>query len=143
MPIYEVGTSQGVLLHLGPLLPIEVSVPQTLIDHLTSKGEPVPPTVSGNALVDTGASISVVDLEVISKLKISPVGVVRVQTTAGQVDQNVFPMRFKLPNLTIESETVVGADLKPHRIVALIGRDVLSRFVFIYLGGTGRIVLCF
>lgn len=84
-----------------------------------------------------------VDLEVISKLRISPIGAVKVQTAAGPVDQNLFPARFKLPPLTIDFEAVAGADLRPHGIVALVGRDILSRFVFIYLGGTDRIVLCF
>jgi len=143
MPIYEVGTSRGVLGRFGPVLPIEISLPQTLMDYLTSRGEPIPPSVSGNALVDTGASITVVDSDVISRLKISPVGVARIQTAAGQVNQNLFPARFKLPHLVIDFEAVAGADLRPHGIVALIGRDILSRFVFIYLGGSGRIILCF
>jgi len=97
MPVYEVGGPPGALRRTWPILPIEISLPQTLIDYLSSKGEPIPPPVSGNALIDTGASITVVDLEVISKLKISPVGVVKVQTAAGPVDQNLFPARFKLP----------------------------------------------
>jgi len=109
MPIYEVGTSRGALGRFGPVFPIEISLPQTLIDYLTSRGEPIPQPVSGNALVDTGASITVVDLDVISRLKISPVGVARIQTAEGPVNQNLFPARFKLPRLVFDFEAVAGA----------------------------------
>lgn len=122
---------------------IEISLPQILVDELTKKGMPIPKPITGNALIDTGASASVVDLSLISSLQISPVGVATVLTTAGPVQQNLFPIRFVLPRLVIDVSAVLGADLRPFGIVSLIGRDILSKFLMIYHGLTGIMTLAF
>ena len=143
MPIYEVQLTPDVLRRGGPIFPIEVSLPQTLADYLTKQGVPVPPSIKGNALVDSGASISAVDLSVISSLQISPVGVATISTAAGSVQRDLYPARFILPHLVAEFETVIGADLRPQGLVALIGREFLSRFLMIYHGNAGRVILAF
>lgn len=144
MPIYEVRSSSDILKSAGAILPnIEISLPQILVDELTKKGMPIPKPITGNALIDTGASASVVDLSVISSLQISPVGVATVLTTAGPVQQNLFPIRFVLPGLVIDISAVLGADLRPFGIVSLIGRDILSLFLMIYHGRAGMITLAF
>lgn len=107
---------------------IEISLPQILVDELTKKGMPTPKPIAGNVLIDTGASASVVDLSVISSLQISPVGVATVLTTAGPVQQNLFPMRFVLPGLVIDVSAVLGADLRPFGIVSLFGQIFLVYF---------------
>ena len=122
---------------------IQISLPQPLVNVLTEKEIPIPEPITGNALIDTGASVSVVDLSVISSLQISPVGVATVQTTAGDVLQNLFPIRFVIPRLVIDVSAVLGADLKPFGIVALIGRDILNLFMMIYHGHAGRITLAY
>jgi len=143
MPIYEVQMPPDGLRRVGPIFPIEVSLPQTLVDHLTKQGIPIPPSIKGNALVDSGASISAVDLSVISSLQINPVGVATVLTTTGPVQQNLFPARFIIPGLVIDFSAVIGADLRPQGIIALIGRDLLSRLMMIYHGPAGRVTLAF
>ncbi|MGH9362589.1 MAG: hypothetical protein ACRD2T_11800, partial [Thermoanaerobaculia bacterium] len=37
----------------GPILPVEVAVPSSLAQLLTSQNQPVPPPVAGLALIDT------------------------------------------------------------------------------------------
>jgi len=142
MPIYEVQTSppEG-LKSKGPCCPIEVSLPQTLIILLSQQGQQTPPPVSGQALIDTGASVSAIDLSVISRLQLNPIGVVSVGTAGGPTRRNLYPARFILPRLVIDLEAVIGADLSPFNIIALIGRDILSRFIMIYNGPAGRITL--
>ena len=144
MPVYEIRSSSDILKSAGAILPnIEISLPQILVDELTKKGMPTPKPIAGNALIDTGASATVVDLSVISSLQISPVGVATVLTTAGPVQQNLFPIRFVLPGLVIDVSAVLGADLRPFGIVSLIGRDILSSFLMIYHGRAGMITLAF
>lgn len=144
MPVYEIRSSSDILKSAGAILPnIEISLPQILVDELTKKGMPIPKPITGNALIDTGASASVVDLSIISSLQISPVGVATVLTTAGPVQQNLFPMRFVFPRLVIDVSAVLGADLRPFGIVSLIGRDILSLFLMIYHGLAGVITLAF
>jgi predicted aspartyl protease len=144
MPVYEVRSSPDILKTAGAILPnIEISLPQVLVDELTKKGMPIPKPITGNALIDTGASASVLDLSIISSLKISPVGVATVLTTAGPVQQNSFPIRVVFPRLVIDVSAVLGADLRPFGIVILIGRDILSSFLMIYHGLTGMVTLAY
>lgn len=141
MPIYEIQTSPDVLRRSGAIFPIEISLPQTLIDYLAKQGIPIPRPVSGHALIDSGASISVVDSSVISSLSISPIGIATISTTAGPAQKNLFPARFKLSQLVIDVSPVIGADLGPQGIIALIGRDILSHLLMIYHGPGGRVTL--
>jgi len=142
MPIYDVQVSPPTGLRLrGALFPVEISMPQVLIDHLTNQGVSIPQPVSGLTLIDTGASVSVVDLSVLRNLNISPIGVASVSTTAGTAQQNLYPARFRLPRAVIDISAVLGADLSAHQIIALIGRDILSGFLMIYHGPAGRITL--
>lgn len=143
MPIFEIQTSPDVLRRRGAIFPIEISLPKTLVDYLTKQGAPIPAPVSGHALIDSGASISVADSSVISGLNISPIGVATVLTPAGPAQKNLFPARFKLSQFMTDISPVIGADLRPQGIVALIGRDILSRFLMIYHGHGGRVVLSF
>lgn len=144
MPVYEARSSSDILRSNGAILPnIKISLPQILVDELTKKGMPIPKPITGNALIDTGASASVVDSSVISSLQISPVGVATVLTTAGPVQQNLFPIRFEFPRRVIDVSAVLGADLRPFGIVTLIGRDILSLFLMIYHGLAGVITLAY
>jgi hypothetical protein len=143
MPIYEVQMPPDILRRRGAIFPVEISLPQTLIDYLTAQKMQVPPPVSGSALIDSGASISAIDSSVVSALQISPIGVATVLTPAGPAKQNLFPARFILSRLRIDISAVIGVDLKPQGIIALIGRDILSRFLMIYHGPGGRVTLSF
>jgi hypothetical protein len=143
MPIYEIQTAPDVLRRKGAIFPVEISIPQTLRDYLTAQKMRIPPPVSGSALIDSGASISAIDLSVVSALQISPMGVATILTPAGPAKQNLFPARFELPRLRIDISAVLGVDVKPQGIIALIGRDILSRFLMIYHGPGGRVTLSF
>lgn len=142
MPIYEVQSNPPEVLRLkGPCCPIDISLPQILIDQLTQQGTQIPPPVSGHALIDTGASISAIDFSVITSLQISPIGVINIGTAGGSVQTNLYPARFILLDLEIELGRVIGANLRQFNIIALIGRDMLSRFLMIYHGPAGRFTL--
>lgn len=143
MPIFEVQASPDILRRRGAISPVDISLPQPLINYLIAQKKPVPQPISGNALIDSGASISAVDLSVTSTLQISPIGVATILTPAGPAKQNLFPARFKLSQFVIDISPVVGANLKPQGIVALIGRDILSRFLMIYHGHGGSVILSF
>lgn len=101
--------------------------------------------MAGDALIDTGASISAVDDSVIRTLGVAPVGLANVGTGAGPNQQNLYPARFILPNIGIgiEFSRVLGSNLSSAGIIALLGRDVLSRMILIYSGGTGRLTIAY
>jgi hypothetical protein len=68
-------------------------------------------------------------------------------TAGGQVRQHIYPARIVFPTRgwTIDFQGVVGVDLNgqvvqtnpPQPLIALIGRNILERAVFIYNGPGG------
>lgn len=134
----------------GPVLRVEIGIPSLLAQFLTKRKLRVPQPVKGFALFDTGASNSCVDTDVIDQLGVNPVGVARTITAAGPSQQSLFPARLYFPRLgfSVEFTSVMGANLKQFRImkgnlVALVGRDILSRCVLIYNGAHASYTLGF
>jgi len=133
------------LLHReGPKIKVRIGLPSIMAQQLKQQGKKLP-LIEGEALVDTGASISAVDRQVFQQLAISPIGVVTVRSPTIPQQQNLYPVTFIFPELrlTAESTGVIGSNLLNQGIVALIGRDLLTKFVFIYNGSSGSFTLAF
>lgn len=119
---------------------VEIHVPPALVNYFTQRGQPVPKPISGEALFDTGASISAVYTNVITQLGVNPISVTSVHTPGGVVQQNLHPIRFVFPTLgmlTVDFNAVIGSNLHPQGIIALVGRDVLSNCILVYNGPAG------
>jgi hypothetical protein len=128
----------------GPQLDVEVHVPDALAAILTQQGKPVPKPVAGNALIDSGASITAVDDSIIRSLGVQPVGIATVHTPSGSAQQNQYPVKFIFPRTglpPLNAPQAIGSVLQSQGIVALIGRDSLSSVVFVYNGPVGVITL--
>jgi len=65
-------TDPGLLEQVGPLVPVQIEVPTVLAQQLQQAGMAVPQPVSGQALIDTGATSSAVDAQVLTSLGIAP-----------------------------------------------------------------------
>jgi hypothetical protein len=115
---------------------------------LQKVGTPLPTPVQGFALIDTGASVSSADTRAFTELGISENGVALVGTAGGQQQQYTYAARLTFPGTTIpgfDHPKMLGCDLGGHvvfgmpnaRIIALIGRDILKLFVFVYNGSAG------
>jgi len=81
-------------------------------------------------------------------LGVNPIGVTLMGTAGGPVQQSLYPAKFRFPGeaFEIEFSSVVGADLTGQHIagqdiIALLGRDVLSKCVLIYNGPGGFFTL--
>lgn len=136
--------SSSVLYDLGPILQVSVSLHQTLAALYTSQQIPLPPPITGTALIDTGAKKSAVHAPIMKTLGVNPIGVIMCLTAAGPVPQNLYPAHFTFlaNNLEIDVASVTGSDLtgqtiNGQQLIALIGRDVLSMGTFIYNGSLG------
>lgn len=130
----------------GPILQVEISVPPALAEFLAKNQKPVPPPMVGKALVDTGASITAVELEVFTSLGISPISFRKVLTPSGQAQQNTFPVQIAFPGTPLPQmrfNEVLGSELKAQGFIALIGRDVLRHFILIYNGPGANFSLSF
>jgi len=141
----------NVLATVGPLIAVEVSVPAALAEKLTRENKPIPQPKSGWALIDTGATHSCVDDNVISQLGVNPISRAKIHGSAGAHEVNVFPahLRFPaIPNFEIDFAAALGVNIRAQQfnnqpIIALLGRDVLSRCVFVYNGPLGIYTLAF
>jgi len=126
---------------LGPLLDIWVGASQPRIAALRQAGQTPPNPVRVRALLDTGASGTCIDDQVIAQLSLTPTGVIPIHTpsTSGTpqsclqydvgiiVDNpQVHVVRFTLP--------IIAAALRHQGIEALIGRDVLDDTTLFYNG---------
>lgn len=141
------------LVGIGPVLQVLVEVARPLAASLRAQGKAVPQPTSGLALIDTGATRSAVDESVIQALGVQPIGVVSIGTAAGVQQQSVYSARFSFPGTTLpamEFAQLIGVDLRGHVVphfqaplIALIGRDILSKFVIVYNGPSASVTLAF
>ncbi|MGI0055120.1 MAG: retroviral-like aspartic protease family protein [Thermoplasmata archaeon] len=135
----------GLLTQLGPQVGVLIEIPEALAKLLAEAGKPAPTPVTGMALIDTGATSSAVDTSVVATPGINPVGTAQVGTAGGTVSQPVYPIRIQLQGvgLTINFSRVTGALLKDMGLVALLGRDMLSRMTLYYDGPNSEYTLAY
>jgi hypothetical protein len=130
---------------LGPQVGVLIEIPEALAKLLAEAGKPAPTPVSGMALIETGATSSVVDAAVVAALGVNPVGTARVGTAGGPATQPVYPIHIQLQGigLTISFGRVTGAPLREMGLVALLGRDMLSRMILYYDGPNSEYTLAY
>jgi len=129
---------------VGPVMPLQVEIPTALASALQQAGQPIPGPILGFALIDTGASVSAVDVSVVQRLGVQPIGVTNVGGVTGVAQQPTYPARFVFPGTAfppIEFGMLLGAPLSglqpaglPGPLIALLGRELLQHFILIYNG---------
>jgi predicted aspartyl protease len=131
------------LLGQGPVVPVVLSVAQTIADQLLQQGLPVPAPVSGSALIDTGASSTCIDDATAQTLQLPAIDVVTMTSAShASTQQNIYPVLIEVAGgIRIDVPRAMGANLAPQSLVALIGRDFLQHCTLFYNGPTGHITL--
>ncbi|MBF0591583.1 MAG: hypothetical protein HQL02_05795 [Nitrospirae bacterium] len=120
------------------MIKVTVDISTKLEESYRRQSIPIPKSIEGYGLIDTGATITAVDIDVIKVLNIAPRGTATVLTPQGSDEQEIFSLRMALPHgITFNFQSVTGSVLKNQGIIALIGRDVLIRGVFVYNGTIG------
>jgi predicted aspartyl protease len=94
------------------------------------------------ALIDTGAGRTVVTPDAVARVGLRQVDVTRLARAGGiNEDAGVYVASLQFPRYrlaTIEVAKVVCCELPEQPIQCLIGRDVLSRWLFTYDGRSGE-----
>ena len=86
-------------------------------------------------MIDTGATVSVIQQGLPAQLGLEPIGVVYVNTpTSVNVACHKYLVRLIFPNNVRAETPIIEAPLHGQRIQCLIGRDVLAHGVFVYIG---------
>ncbi len=94
------------------------------------------------ALIDTGAGRTVLTLAAVERVGLRQVDVTRLARAGGiNEDAGVYVASIQFPRYklaTIEVANVICCELPEQPIQCLIGRDILSRWLFTYDGRTGE-----
>ena len=123
---------------LGPVFEALVAVPEPVEELLRSSGRPVPQPIRVSALIDTGASQSVIQAGLAEQLHLNPVGMAAIHTaSAADVPCALYDVRLALPSNVVAGLVAVETSLAGQSIQVLIGRDVLQQGVLVYVGYTG------
>ena len=97
------------------------------------------------AMIDTGATGTVISNGVAAILGINPVGMTSINTpSSANVNCNQFDVQILFPNnVNFSSIVVIEAPLQGQHIQCLIGRDILQHGVLIYTGYDNSFTLSF
>jgi predicted aspartyl protease len=134
------------LLQHGPRIEIEIGPPIVR----TSSG-PLSPGVNSSgtgrfskmpALIDTGAGRTVLTPAAVERVGLRQVDVTRLARAGGiNEDAGVYVAAIQFPRYklaTIEVANIICCELPEQPIQCLIGRDILSRWLFTYDGRAGE-----
>jgi hypothetical protein len=136
----------------GPLLTVSIGVSLPRASALTAASRPLPPSSQGMFLVDTSASDTCVDPELIRNLGLQPTGRAAISTpsTAGsphycdQYDVSLFiPGSTGSGGHLVEAIPVVTTHLRSLGFDGLLGRDVLNNCILIYNGSASFFTLAY
>jgi hypothetical protein len=95
-------------------------------------------------MIDTGASLCMIDEAALQSLNISPTGASNIATPSGPAQQLTYAAALSFPGTNIPNITFtdfIADPLANQGIVALLGRNVLRHFVLSYNGPGGHITL--
>ena len=102
-------------------------------------------TVKLSAMIDTGATGTVISQGITTRLGINPVGTTLISTPSStNVRCNQFDVQIVLPNnVRFPSIVITEAPLQGQHIQCLIGRNILQHGVLIYNGCDNSFTLSF
>lgn len=127
----------------GPVIPVQIGIPTAMAKQLEAEGQTVPPPEEIPALVDTGASITAINIETAQRLGLQVTGSMRIGGATGSADQPVYAAMVKIPDPFIEFDPIQlpGAQLGGTPFQMLIGRNILCSLMLSYDGRRGRFSL--
>lgn len=120
---------------VGPVVDLQIAVGSAVETVLRTSGAPIPPPIRTPAMIDTGATGSVIAQGLASRLGLNPIGVTYINTPSStNVACYEYSVRLIFPNNVLWEGQVLEAPLQGQHVQCLIGRDVLAQAVLIYIG---------
>ena len=133
-----------VLQQAGPVIQVILSPLEVHLKVITERGGELPPSLSGRALIDTGATMTCVDADAARRAGLAQVDS-GTMTSATHANEKVpiFAGRLIMDaaSITVNANRAIGANLSPQGLIALIGRDLLAQCVLVYNGLDGSFSL--
>jgi hypothetical protein len=137
---------------LGPLIHVYVGVSAPRLNALSKAGSAIPQAVVVKALVDTGASNTVIDPSIIKSLGLAPRRIAQTITpTTGATPHKcyTYDVSIHIPLGTATSLfskvawEVSSLDIKHQGFEMLLGRDILAEGMMVYDGRAGTFAMAF
>ncbi len=143
--------NSGALARFGLIMRVVVSVP----GNTANAGVKAPSkAVMVNALLDTGATRTSIDLKIAKMLGLPPIGFVQIGTAGGKQKSTIHVADVSFPNTGLSPRKTIpigSCDLSfdpnvglssAQNIGALIGRDILSHWVVVWNGPYANVTIC-
>lgn len=127
----------------GPTITVKIGLHDRLQEKRREAGTPIPDPVVGEAIIDTGATVTTIDTSVAQELGLRETGPVQAVGIGGASAGFTTACSVDIHGLIGNLARAHCHDLAKHStgLLALIGRDVLRHFVLHYNGPKGRITL--
>jgi predicted aspartyl protease len=116
-------------------------MPKAQADVIIAAGGTPPNSVTGWALIDTGANVSGIDEQVAAQLGLQTTGPKKVHGIGGPGTANEHIVQIRLSGSGTALWLVVSAKLQGAGNIALIGTDILTECVFVFDGPNGTFSL--
>lgn len=131
--------------HVGPVLPVFIMPSPQHIAAVTRASQNPPSPVQGVALIDTGASVTMVDESICRSMGLQPTGFARLSHAVGASDNRpCYAIQISFPNTPLAKPLfhpkVVSGNLQfgNPKYSLLLGRDLMTNMKFVYNGFAGR-----
>lgn len=132
---------QHVLERMGAAVQVTLTHPRSIQAEFQKKGEKVP-SIEVMALIDTGASSSVITPQVAAQLKLIHTGYRTVSSVQDEQERPVYYGYIIFPWGSGKEIPMVSCPLKLSQFGCLIGRDIMKHWYLTYNGSDGSIVIC-
>lgn len=140
----EVSRDRLQLLRRGPIIQIAIGHPKAEYQEAVALGLDLPKPQSIHALIDTGASVTIVNPEVAKTCRLRQTGMASIQAAGHKADYPEFAASIDFPGSglkSLEIIRVVACPLASVEMSCLLGRDVLYHWELLYNGYSGRVVV--
>lgn len=124
------------ILQTGPVVQVQVVPSRLFVQTLKIPKQDLPKPIPITALIDTGATGTVIKQGIPRQLGLQPIGFTYITTASSENKLCLqYNLAFLFPNINVAFGAVVTeVPLQGQQIQCLIGRDFLSHAVFIYTG---------
>jgi len=128
----------------GPIVDVGITVGAVVEELLKKTSQPIPPPIKTVAMIDTGATGTVIREDLVQRLNLNPVGVVMINTpSCTNLACYEYAVRIIFPGNVVADIVAIAAPLQGQHIQCLVGRDILGKGVFIYTGYVDTFTLSF
>lgn len=128
-----------VLRNNGPFLEVVIGPPKAIREIYNNENKKFP-VAKVMALIDTGASISVIKPEIINNTNLIHTGYQKIASVQDEQHQPVYSGSILFPWGSLKDAPLVACPLK--NVDCLIGRDVLQHWYMTYDGVGGSLTIC-